>query len=327
LDSNVGWTAIKTTRRSINVMSTGGVTSLLGGGPARFTRLLTNEQLSRLERMRLWPTARLTNRNRGEHLSGKGGTSTEFSDYRDYVAGDDVRYVDWNIFARLHRPYVKQYRYEEEMNVVLLLDASASMKFDGKFDRGVQLAAACGLLGLMNIERVSVYAFNTPGSQPQSLPPCTGRVSRKRLFDFLEGLRPGGDYPIEGAIEHLLRWHRGRGVCVLISDFLTFADLTRPFNLLFSGGLEMFAAQILSPAELNPEVTGDLRFVDSESGHTLDVSSAGDLIGVYHEHLAALQETLSLQCRQRRGKFVSISSGDDLDAILFDTLRRQGWIR
>ena len=84
----------------------------------------------------------MTNRTHGEHLSGKGGTSIEFSDFRDYVAGDDLRHVDWNIFSRLHRPYVKQFRYEEQMCVVILLDASTSMTFDGKFERARQIAAA-----------------------------------------------------------------------------------------------------------------------------------------------------------------------------------------
>ena len=87
--------------------------------------------------MRLLPMRRMTNRSRGEHLAGKGGTSTEFNDYRDYSAGDDMRYVDWNIFSRLNRPYVKQYRHEEEMHVVILVDASATVLFENCFHRFV----------------------------------------------------------------------------------------------------------------------------------------------------------------------------------------------
>src|SRR5581483_6129025 len=108
----------------------------------QFTSLFDNATLARVERMRLLPVRRLTNRSRGEHLAGKGGASTEFHDYRDYAAGDDVRYVDWNIFARIQRPYLKLSRHEEEMHVVVLLDASASMQFGPKFMRARQLAAA-----------------------------------------------------------------------------------------------------------------------------------------------------------------------------------------
>src|SRR6266404_1023833 len=276
--------------------------------PARFTTLLENDALARLEKMRLCPRRRQTNRSRGEHHASKGGTSTEFADYRDYVAGDDVRYVDWNIFARLERPYVKLYRHEEEMHVVPIVDASSSMHYDGKFERARQLAAAVGLMGLMNVERVSAYVCNHVGKEPLFLPPCSGRVSRRRLFDFLENIEGGGDYPIDLAVEAALRRHRGRGIVVLLSDFLTFGDLERPLNMLFSAGLEVFAIQILAPSELNPELNGDIRLVDCESGRTVDVTSAGDLLGIYEEHRAALEEELALLCRQRSGRFLSISS-------------------
>jgi uncharacterized protein (DUF58 family) len=294
---------------------------------AQFTDLMDNATLSRVERMRLLPLRRLTNRSRGEHLAGKGGASTEFNDYRDYSAGDDMRYVDWNIFSRLNRPYVKLYRHEEEMHVVILLDASRSMQFDDKFTRARQLAAAFAIMGLMNSEKVSLYACQHLGQTPVLLPPCTGRTSFRRVFDFLEGIPVGGEYPVELAVDEVLKLHRGRGVAVLLSDFLTFGNLERPLNRLFSAGLEVFAVQLLGPVELNPEVAGDLRFVDSEDGRTLDISSAGDLLGLYHEHLAGLQAGLSQACRQRSGRYLCVNSQTPLESVLFDTLRRAGWAR
>lgn len=298
-----------------------------GTTTAQFTKLLDNATLSRLEKMRLAPRRRLTNRSRGEHQSGKGGTSTEFADYRDYSPGDDMRYVDWNIFARLEKPFIKLYRHEEEMNVVLLVDASSSMQFEDKFEKARQIAAAFGLMGLMNVERVSAYSCNHVGTEPACLVPCTGRVSRRRLFDFLEGIPAGGDFPIDEAVDAVLRRHRGRGIVVLLSDFLTFGDFQKPLNRLYSAGLEIFAVQILSPTELNPEINGDLRFVDCENGQTLDISSAGDLLGIYHEHRLALEEELGILCRQRSGRFLSISSRDSLEWFLFDLLKRKGWVR
>lgn len=116
---------------------------------ATVTRLFGNDVLSRLERLRIAALQRRTNRTRGEHLHGKGGSSTEFTDYRDYIAGDDVRYIDWNIFSRLNRPFLKLYKHEEEMHVVVLVDASASMQFEGKLDRAKQLAAAFGLMSTL----------------------------------------------------------------------------------------------------------------------------------------------------------------------------------
>ena len=126
---------------------------------AQLTPLLPNEVLSRLELLRLNASRRFTNKSRGEHTTGRGGSSTEFSDFRHYAPGDDVRFVDWNIFARLHRPYLKLYEQEEELHVAILVDASSSMLFGDKLDRARQLAAAFGVLGLLGRERVSVAAI------------------------------------------------------------------------------------------------------------------------------------------------------------------------
>lgn len=293
----------------------------------QFTTLLDNKALGRLERMRLNSIKQLTNRRQGEHLSGKGGTSTEFSDYRDYAAGDDMRYVDWNIFARLNRPYVKQFRYEEEINVVILLDGSSSMISGGKFQLAQQVAAACGLMGLMNFERVSLYASHQESEDPIFLPPCTGRASRSKLFSFIEILEAGGNSTVDDAIDSLLKRHRGRGIIVLLSDFLTWGDIPRSFNLLFSAGLEIFALQVLSPEEIEPDLAGDLRLVDSETGGTLDISSAGDLLGIYQEHRHQLELELARECRRRQGRFLSVSSDIPVNEILFDLFHRKGWVR
>ena len=310
-----------TQRRRVEVVEAGTSKS-----QTQFTSLLSNELLARIERMRLNPNRRLTNRSRGEHLAGKGGSSTDFADYRDYVEGDDTRYVDWNIFARLRRPYLKQFQHEEELHVVLLIDASSSMLHEGKLERACQLAGAFGVMGLLNVERVSAYVCSSQETRPAIMPPCSGRISMKRLFDFLESVEGGGDLAVEEAVQKVLRLHRGRGIVCILSDFLTFGDCQRSFNMLFSAGLEIFAAQILSPSEIDPELTGDIRLVDSETQHTLDISSAGNLIGLYHEHRLGLAEYLGKLCRQRNGRFLSISSADLLENVLLDQMARHGWV-
>lgn len=296
-------------------------------GKRQFTSLLDNATLSRVERMRLQPGRRLTNRSRGEHLAGKGGTSTDLADYRNYVDGDDVRFVDWNIFSRLNRPYVKLYQHEEEMHVVLLVDASSSMQFDNKFELAKRLAAAFGVMGLMNVERVSVYACGAKDRDPVTFTPTTGRTAMGRLFSFLERCEWGGDCPIDYGVEAVLKRHRGRGIAIVLSDFLTFGDLQRPFNLMFSSGLEVWAVQVLSPVELDPELSGDLRFVDVESDQTVDVSNVGDLIGIYHEHREALTENVATLARQRAGRFMLVHSEESPKDLLFDQFRRKGWMR
>lgn len=292
----------------------------------QMTTLLGNRVLDRLERLRICPAGKRTSRSRGEHLSGKGGTSTEFCDYRDYTPGDDTRFVDWNIFARLHRPYLKQFHREEERHVVLLIDASTSMKFEGKLELAKSLAAAFGVMGLLNNERVSAFASHQASDAPERLPPCRGRANMRTLFQFLEGVEGRGDAPLDRAMELLLRHHSGRGVCVIVSDFLTFGDLKRSFNLLFSAGLEPLGIQILSPRELEPELTSDFRLVDSETEETLDVSSGDDLLNLYQEYRRALENDLAQLCQRRSGRFLPISSATPVESVLFDQLRRKGWI-
>lgn len=292
----------------------------------QLTTLLPHAVMNRLERLRIVTHSRRANRSRGEHLVGKGGTSTEFCDYRDYVPGDDLRFVDWNIFARLSRPYIKQFHQEQERHVVLLVDASASMQCEEKLAQARQLAAAFGMMGLLNSERVSVYAAHRREAAPERLPPCRGRANLRRLFSFIEAIEGGGDAPLERAVEGLLQQHAGRGVCVILSDFLTFGDLKRAFNLLYAAGLEPLGIQILAPSEIDPEVTGDLRLVDAETQQALDVSAVADILALYREHRLELARELAGLCQRRGGRFVSVSSAAPLEAVLLDQLRRQGWI-
>jgi hypothetical protein len=220
-----------------------------GPSKAQMTSLLSNRVLGRLELMRIICSRRFTNRSRGEHLTGRGGSSNEFSDYRDYVAGDDVRFVDWNVFARLNRPYIKLFEIEEELHVAILVDASASMLFEDKLLRATQL-----------------------------------------------------------------------------SEFLTFGDIKRAFNRLFSSGLDIFGVQILGPSEIEPEPAGDSRLVDCETHSTLDISAAADILVIYQEHREAFERELTTLCQQRFGRFASLSSADPLEWVLFDLLRRRGWV-
>lgn len=293
----------------------------------QMTALLSNELLHRVERLRVNSSKRFTDRRHGERLAGRGGSSTEFADYRDYSAGDDMRFVDWNIFARLHRPYLKLYRMEEETNLVLLIDGSTSMQSEGKFERARELAAAFGVMGLFGGERVSAYCFNEQKAGVQTLKPVRGRGSRPKLFRYLEGLTAGGTLALDLGIDEVLKRHHGRGVVVVLSDFLTFGDMRRAFNVLSGAGLEVFSLQVLGKSELDPDLTGDHRLVDCETDDLLDVSSAADLMQIYHEYREALQRDVEALSQQRGGRYACVSSEAPADWIVLDLLRRRGWVR
>ena len=116
------------------------------------------------------------------------------------------------------------------------------------------------------------------------------------------------------------------GVAIVISDFLTAGDVRRAFNLVHSSGLEIWAVQVLGPSELDPELAGDLRLIDCETLGNLDISSAGDLLALYHEYRTAHEAQLTALCQQRSGRFLSLSAGEPLDRVVFDVMRRKGWI-
>ncbi len=291
---------------------------------AQISTLLGNRDLDRLARLRLNASRRFTNRARGEHLTAKGGASTEFCDFRDYSPGDDVRFVDWNIFARINRLYLKQYHQEEEMHIALLVDASTSMTFEGKITLAQQLAAALGVVGLRGSEKVSSCVLGGPSAV--RLAPCSGRASVRKLLTFLEGIEGGGERTIDAGIDEFLRQHRGRGVAIVLSDFLTPGDLKRAFSLLHNSGLEPWALQILAPSEIAPEVAGDFRLVDSESAATLDISNAGDLLALYHEYRTAHEALLATLCQQRSGRFLTTSAAEPFERVCFEVLRKKGWL-
>lgn len=290
--------------------------------------LLPPRTINRLERMRFNPRQRLTSRHRGDHLRGRGGSSTEFSDYRDYSPGDDTRFIDWNIFSRLQRPYLKLFHLEEEMNVVIILDASKSMAFDKKFEMAQKMTAALSTIGLHSNEKVSLYIIqNKEQSVPEHISPCSGRFHKNAFFKLIENTEAGGSLQLNEGIEQVVKHHKGKGMAFVISDFMTIGDMNKAFNLLFSNGLAPNALQILAPSELNPELNGDIRFVDSESAAILDISAVGSLTEIYHEYLYNLQTNLSEHCQKRSGLFFCTDSHTDPEDVLLNTMVRRGWIK
>ena len=293
--------------------------------PAQLSSLLDNALIARLERLRVTSVSKRTARGRGEHLSGRGGASTDFVDYRDYAPGDDLRFVDWNIFARLQRPFLKQFRREEERHLVIIADVSRSMAVDEKGTAVRRLAAAFAIAGLNAHDQVSLWASG-PGDV-RRLAPARGRPWMQRALTAAESMGPaGGDVTVDQLVEAVLARHSGRGIAMILSDFLSAGDLQRMFTRLATAGLEPHAIQVLSPAEMDPALSGDLRLVDCETDGTLDISDVADLLHLYHEHRQGLQDSLAEWCSGRQGRFISITAAEPMDHFLLHTLRKKGWL-
>ena len=176
----------------------------------------TSDFLAQLERLTLASRRAFRGRSRGERRSPRKGHSVEFCDYRAYGLGDDLRYVDWNVFGRLDRLHVKLFVDEEDLCLHLLVDASRSMDFGrpAKLTYAVRLAAALGFVGLVNLERVGVAVVRDRLSE--GWPPTRGRSQFPALLDFLAGVKSAGTTSLNDGLGNYAMRAREPGIAVLI---------------------------------------------------------------------------------------------------------------
>src|SRR5580693_4948574 len=188
--------------------------------PATDKPLLDPQFLARLEQLELVSRKIFHGRMKGERRSKRKGQSVEFADYRNYVIGDDLRFLDWNLYARLDRLFLRLYMEEEDLHFYVLLDNSLSMDFGSptKLHYAKQIAAALGFIGLVNLDRVVVEAFND--RLTQSLPAIRGRRSMWRLLDFLDKLQPAGASDLKRALRTFSLKSTGKGIVVVLGDFM-----------------------------------------------------------------------------------------------------------
>lgn len=329
---------------------------IVGGSTARpesIGDLLGPELMGKLDRVDVLSRKVFAGKLPGERRSKRRGQSVEFDDFRSYVPGDDLRHVDWNLLARLDKLYVKLFREEEDLSLVVLLDRSASMDAGqpNKLVFASRLAMALGYVGLVNNNRVSLAAFGADESGPalHQLTPTRGRTGVSRLAAFLLGgftrgehagsgartqrLRPtggGGAGLLQAATSALVRTNLGKGVLVVLSDFLGEDDLARTLNNVGGGrsGFDSYCLQIVAPTELEPDkeadLVGDLRLTDVESGRAAEVTISAPLIRNYKKRFGAFTEDLNKQCAARDIAHSLIRTDADIDDLLLNSLRRRG---
>src|SRR6266446_5064615 len=182
--------------------------------------LLEPQFLHRLEQLELVSRKIFTGAIKGERRSKRKGQSVEFADYRNYVIGDDLRHLDWNLYARLDRLFIRLFQEEEDLHFYVLIDNSLSMDFGtpSKLHYARQVAAALGFIGLCNMDRVVVEVFNE--KLTQSMPAVRGRRSLWRVMDFLQKVEPAGPSDLARALRTFCLKASGKGVVVLLSDFM-----------------------------------------------------------------------------------------------------------
>jgi uncharacterized protein (DUF58 family) len=289
--------------------------------------LLEPQFLARLEQLELVSRKVFLGRRKGERRSPRKGQSVEFADYRNYSVGDDLRFLDWNLYARLDRLFLRLFMEEEDLHFYLLLDNSLSMDFGTptKLQYARQVAAALGFVGLVNQDRVVIEVFSD--RLTQSLPPLRGRRSLWRMLDFLQKVELAGAGNLTQALHTFSLRCSGRGVVVLLSDLMDKAGYEEALRFLVARRMDVYVLQILSQEEIEPDVSGDLKLVDMEDADEAEVSAGPALLRRYKENLAAYRAQLQDFCNRRGIAYLFTSNQVPFDRLVLTYFRQRGLVR
>jgi uncharacterized protein (DUF58 family) len=284
-------------------------------------RLLSSEFLAQLERLALASKRTVKGRVKGERKSPRKGLSVEFCDYRPYGVGDDLRYVDWNIYGRLDRLYLKLFVDEQDLCLHLLLDASASMDYGEppKFRYGVQLAAALGFVGLVSLERVGVGIIRERIAEGWS--PTRGRNQFFPLVELLLGLRPGGTTGLGEGLSDYARRVREPGLAVLISDLLDPSGYEAGTRALLERRFDVHVIHVLAPAEMDPPFGGDLRLRDAESGAVRELTLDGETLRQYRKRLRQFLDHAEAFCLANEVSYHRVITDVPLEEFMLKQLK------
>jgi uncharacterized protein (DUF58 family) len=279
--------------------------------------------LRQLERLLLLMRSPVRGGLKGGRRSVKRGQSVEFADYRDYALGDDLRQLDWNVYARLEKLFVKLFVEEEDVTISLMVDASASMTYGSpsKLLFAKRAAAALGYIGLASEDRVRVTALSGRIARRRNALRGSGRVFRL-LADLSAIEAAEGPTDLVAAARHAAAQLHGRGVVILVSDLLD-PSADRVIRELAATGSELIVLHVLSPDELDPPLEGDLHLLDSETGEGIDVTVDLATLDAYKARLAAWKAGFADVAAKRRATYVDLPSDANLSDLMFAELRRR----
>ncbi|HEY8598147.1 MAG TPA: DUF58 domain-containing protein [Thermomicrobiales bacterium] len=287
--------------------------------------------LRKLERLDIVARKLRSGIMRGERRSTKRGQSVEFADFRLYSPGDDLRRVDWNVYARTERAFVKLFVEEEDRTVHVLLDVSPSMDWGeesaNKLIWGRRAAAAIAYIALAGLDRVSIALIG--GAAERHAPTMRGTRSLFRLLDFLgEGATPTttemGATDLDSALATYAARARNPGPLFLISDLLVAGGGKAGLAALAAHGHEPRVIHALTPDELDPTLVGELKLVDRESGLARELTVDEAALTRYRRGLANWQTDLAAHCHGRGWPYLPVSTGTPFDEVILNALRRGG---
>lgn len=261
--------------------------------------MLTDSFLSRLDALSLAMRGRAQGGAGGSRRSRQTGSSAEFSDYREYIPGDDIRRLDWNAYARFDRLFLKLYMEEQESLVTILLDASASMA--EKWETARKAAEALGYLALTGGDQLCLQTLKNGRALRSRV--FSGRAAFPGMTGLLDSCVPDGT---EGTLTEAVKHAEGlkKGLCFLITDGYTEDALAEALDYLRYRRQETAVVQVLSGGELRPEMEGALRLTDSETGEKIDLMADRGALDDYRETLEAFLKEVRGHCASREAQYI-----------------------
>lgn len=280
------------------------------------TTLLDPGFLRRLSRLRLVVRRRLAGSSAGARRSLRRGSSAEFAEHRPYHLGDDVRRIDWNVYARLEELVLRLFVAEDDLALYLLVDRSASLGVGRppKIELAKQVAAALGYVGLSGSERVTVVPFSDDVDPP--FPPARGRRAIGALLRYLERIEARGETNLARAVERFLARSPRPGLVAVVSDFLDPGGFRQPLDRLLASKHEPVLFQVLDREELDPTPGDDLTLLDAETGRTVEVSIDPRALAAYQKRLQAFFAEIEGYARQRGLFYGRIDAHHPLDTTV-----------
>ena len=292
--------------------------------------LFDEATLRKLNQLTLVASRVRTGMIKGERRSTKRGTSIEFADYRNYTPGDDLRRLDWNIYARLERPFIKLLEEEEDLAVHILIDLSGSMDWgegnQNKLRFALYLAAALGSIALNSGDRLTASVLQS-GKTTARFGPSRGAQHLMHYLAFLEKLEAHGTTNLGQSLkEYGLEAHRP-GLAFILSDLFSPTDIQEGVKLLQSKGYELSVLHILTDDEIDPPLSGDLRLIDIETGNAEEVSLDGGLRDIYRQSFKAWQEDLQKEFHKRGIRYMPLTTHTAWDKVILYDMRKEGAVK
>lgn len=295
--------------------------------PTKTPNLLPPDLLAQLERLELVTRKVFRGRMKGERRSKRKGQSVEFADFRSYVPGDDLRSIDWNLYARLDKLIVKLFLEEEDLHFYVLIDDSRSMNFGEptKLEYAKQLAAALGFVGLVRTDRVRIETLSQ--SLRQHGPVLRGRRSVWRMLDQLNSIEAGEAVSLAEGVKNFCLRNTGRGVVVLVSDLMDKSGYEAGLRYLVSQRMDVYVIHLLSQEEIDPDVKGDLKLVDCEDEDIAEITVSAPLLARYKSTLQAFTGGAQEFCSRRGMNYLLANNQTPVKELISNYLRRRGLVR